>query len=147
MPHSPTSPALRRILAAALVPACAALPLSAQTAAPAPTALPAPIPAAAIPPAPVAPTAEPIRASAPVREVTLYPDGATVTRALHLDAAPGVRELIVTDLPPGIDATTLRVAATGATVGSVALQSDRALPGDLAETDAVRAARDGEGHA
>lgn len=142
MPLSPISPALRRILAAALVPACAALPLSAQTAAPAPTALPAPIPAAAIPPAPVAPTAEPIRASAPVREVTLYPDGATVTRALHLDAAPGVRELIVTDLPPGIDATTLRVAATGATVGSVALQSDRALPGDLAETDAVRAARE-----
>ena len=86
--------------------------------------------------------AERLVSPAPVRAVTLYPDGATVTRSLRIDGAPGVHELVVTDLPPGIDAASLRVAATGARVGTVALQRDRALPGEDMESDAVKAARE-----
>ncbi|KGJ09431.1 DUF4139 domain-containing protein [Paracoccus sphaerophysae] len=86
--------------------------------------------------------AERLFSPAPVRAVTLYPDGATVTRSLRIDGAPGVHELVVTDLPPGIDAASLRVAATGARIGTVALQRDRALPGEDMESDAVKAARE-----
>lgn len=86
--------------------------------------------------------AERLVSPAPVRAVTLYPDGATVTRSLRIDGAPGVHELVVTDLPPGIDAASLRVAATGARIGTVSLQRDRALPGEDMESDAVKAARE-----
>ncbi|WP_273501365.1 DUF4139 domain-containing protein [Paracoccus sphaerophysae] len=86
--------------------------------------------------------AERLVSPAPVRAVTLYPDGATVTRSLRVDGAPGVHELVVTDLPPGIDAASLRVAATGARIGTVSLQRDRALPGEDMESDAVKAARE-----
>lgn len=86
--------------------------------------------------------AERLVSPAPVRAVTLYPDGATVTRSLRVDGAQGVHELVVTDLPPGIDAASLRVAATGARIGTVSLQRDRALPGEDMESDAVKAARE-----
>ena len=86
--------------------------------------------------------AERLVSPAPVRAVTLYPDGATVTRSLRIDGAPGVHELVVTDLPPGIDAASLRVGATGARIGTVSLQRDRALPGEDMESDAVKAARE-----
>lgn len=85
--------------------------------------------------------AETVTAAAPVRAVTLYPDGAVVARALRLDGPPGVHELVVTDLPPGIDPDSIRVTATGARIGSVALQSSRAVPGDAPESAAVTAAK------
>ena len=84
--------------------------------------------------------AETLSVVAPVRAVTLFPQGATITRALQIDGPAGVHELVVTDLPPGIDAASLRVAATGARVGTVSLQHDRAIPGGDPDSAAVKAA-------
>lgn len=81
--------------------------------------------------------AETLTATAPVRAVTLFPQGATVTRALQIDGPAGIHDLVVTDLPPGIDAASLRVSATGAKVGTVSLQHDRAVPGDSPDSAAV----------
>lgn len=78
--------------------------------------------------------------AAPVRAVTLFPQGATVTRGVQIDGPAGVHEVVVTDLPPGIDAASLRVSATGAKVGTVSLQHDRAVPGGDADSAAVKAA-------
>ncbi|MDQ0391199.1 mucoidy inhibitor MuiA family protein [Labrys monachus] len=43
--------------------------------------------------------------------VAVYPDGATVSRVIDFSAPPGETTLVARDLPPGIDASSLRVDA------------------------------------
>ncbi|MCW5745412.1 MAG: mucoidy inhibitor MuiA family protein [Alphaproteobacteria bacterium] len=65
-----------------------------------------------------------------VDSVTVYPDGASVTRRLTIDLPAGGSTVIVKGLPPSIDAASLRIAGEGTvafTIGSVEVRS---VPGD-----------------
>src|SRR5438876_12131927 len=46
--------------------------------------------------------------------VTVYPDGATVTRLINIDLPSGDTTLIAKDFPPGLDPASLRVKGEGA---------------------------------
>lgn len=62
----------------------------------------------------------------PVRAVTLYGQGATVTRNVTFTAPPGRHEVIVPGLARGTDPALLRIRAPeGVTVGAVSLVTDR----------------------
>jgi len=61
--------------------------------------------------------------------VTVYPDGATVTRLLSVDLPQGDTTLIARDFPPGLDATSLRVegeGAAGIVIGAIDARPPRA---------------------
>src|SRR5690242_1317487 len=54
--------------------------------------------------------------------VTVYPDGATVTRTIAVDLPAGDTTLIARDFPPGLDPASLRVEGEGAgavTIGAI----------------------------
>ena len=64
-----------------------------------------------------------------VDAVTVYPDGATVTRLITVDLPQGDTTLIARDFPPGLDASSLRVEGeTGArvTIGAIDARAPRA---------------------
>ncbi|TRW98856.1 mucoidy inhibitor MuiA family protein [Paracoccus sp. M683] len=79
---------------------------------------------------------------APVSSVILYPQGASVTRTLQLSAPAGQHDLVIPGLPVGTDPAALRIQAENLTLGSVQLQSARALPDHAPESPAILAARD-----
>lgn len=85
--------------------------------------------------------AETYELSAPVSEVTLYPQGASTTRVLHADLPEGVHEIVLTGLPSGTSPDSLRIEAEGAVVGAVNLQQTRALPPVMPNPASVAAAR------
>lgn len=85
--------------------------------------------------------ADTLRGQAQVTHVTLYPDGASITRRVTIAAAPGSHRLVIPGLPQGTDPAALRMTATGARIGAVSVQTGRALPPDLAEAPAVTEAR------
>jgi uncharacterized protein (TIGR02231 family) len=58
-------------------------------------------------------TAEQPSADAPITGVTVFTDGARVTRAGRADVQPGVRPLLVGRLPESADPSSVRVAARG----------------------------------
>ena len=61
--------------------------------------------------------------------VTVYPDGATVTRLIAVDLPPGDTTLIARDFPPGLDPASLRVEGAGAsavTIGAIDARAPRA---------------------
>ncbi|HKS64227.1 MAG TPA: mucoidy inhibitor MuiA family protein [Xanthobacteraceae bacterium] len=63
-----------------------------------------------------------------VDAVTVYPDGATVTRLITVDLPRGDTTLIARDFPPGLDASSLRVEGeTGArvTIGAIDARAPR----------------------
>jgi uncharacterized protein (TIGR02231 family) len=63
-----------------------------------------------------------------VDAVTVYPDGATVTRLIAVDLPLGDTTLIARDFPPGLDASSLRVEGeTGArvTIGAIDARAPR----------------------
>jgi uncharacterized protein (TIGR02231 family) len=60
--------------------------------------------------------------------VTVYPDGATVTRLISVDLPQGDTTLIARDFPPGLDASSLRVegeTAAPVTIGAIDARSPR----------------------
>ncbi|MEA2930493.1 MAG: hypothetical protein QOG38_2921 [Hyphomicrobiales bacterium] len=60
--------------------------------------------------------------------VTVYPDGATVTRLIAVDLPQGDTTLIARDFPPGLDAASLRVegeAASSVVIGAIDARSPR----------------------
>lgn len=85
--------------------------------------------------------AETIEAPSRVTAVTLFPWGASVTRRVEFEAPAGTHELLVPDLPQGVPAESLRVAAAqGLRIGAVTLATGR-LPAPEAEPSAeIRAA-------
>lgn len=85
--------------------------------------------------------AERIEAQARTAHVTVFPQGASIRWQVDLTAAPGTHELLLPDLPRGLDPSSLRIAADGARIGSVSVQTARALPGDAPEPAAVAQAR------
>lgn len=84
--------------------------------------------------------AEQIDTTAPVRKVTLYPWGASVTRVADLSAPAGVHEIIIPGLPADLDASSLRLSAKGASIGAVSLQTGRALPKNPQKSEEITAA-------
>ena len=63
-----------------------------------------------------------VSASSVVDAVTVYPDGATVTRLITVDLPAGDTTLIARDFPPGLDPASLRVegeSGAAVTIGSI----------------------------
>lgn len=61
--------------------------------------------------------------------VTVYPDGATVTRLINVNLPAGDTTLIAKDFPPGLDPASLRVEGEGAasvTIGAIDARPPRA---------------------
>jgi uncharacterized protein (TIGR02231 family) len=58
--------------------------------------------------------AAPLDVRSAIDAVTVYPDGATVTRLITVDLPQGDTTLIARDFPPGLDASSLRVEGEGA---------------------------------
>ena len=92
--------------------------------------------------------ADVIVATSRVTAVTIYPQGAQVTREVAFTAAAGAHEVLVTDLPGATEPGLLRVASPDVDLGSFALRDERLPPRDdvtapewLAAEDAVKVAR------
>ncbi|HEY3796271.1 MAG TPA: mucoidy inhibitor MuiA family protein [Bradyrhizobium sp.] len=80
-----------------------------------------------------------VAASSSVDAVTVYPDGASVTRIIAVDLPAGDNTVVVNDFPLGLDTSSLRVegeADTKLTIGSIDAKAPRAAPpADLPELD------------
>src|ERR1700751_4894673 len=61
----------------------------------------------------MADTAERASADTPITRVTVFTDGARVTRAGLTEVQPGVRPVLVASLPESADPSSVRVAARG----------------------------------
>jgi uncharacterized protein (TIGR02231 family) len=64
-----------------------------------------------------------------IEAVTVYPDGATVTRLITVDLPAGDTTLIARDFPPGLDPASLRVegeSAAAVTIGAIDARPPRA---------------------
>lgn len=85
--------------------------------------------------------ADEIALSSRVTAVTLYPDGATVTREGTFTAPAGAHDLILADLPRDTPLASARVSVEGARMGGVTTRSDYVPPRDMAERPELRAAR------
>jgi uncharacterized protein (TIGR02231 family) len=82
--------------------------------------------------------------------VTVYPDGATVTRTIHVDLPRGGSVLRARDFPPGLDPASLRVEGDGQArlvIGAIDARPPRAdrPPLDPALENRIEALRDERG--
>ena len=72
-----------------------------------------------------------VEATSAVDAVTVYPDGASVTRVVAADVPAGDNTLVIRDLPLTLDASSLRVegeADTKLTIGAIDTRPPRAAP-------------------
>ncbi|MCK1654828.1 mucoidy inhibitor MuiA family protein [Bradyrhizobium sp. 149] len=80
-----------------------------------------------------------IDATSAIDTVTVYPDGATVTRVIALDLASGDSTLVARDFPLSLDPSSLRVegeAGAKLTIGTIDARPPRAAPPvNLSELD------------
>ncbi|WP_323007199.1 DUF4139 domain-containing protein [Pseudorhodobacter sp.] len=73
--------------------------------------------------------AETIVAQSKITAVTVYPQGARLTREVAFTAPAGMHDLLVTDLPQATDPQTLRIAPSeGVKIGAYSLRTDRLPP-------------------
>lgn len=82
-----------------------------------------------------------IALSSRVSAVTLYPQGATVTREVAFSAPAGQHDLILADLPKGTPLASVRVEVEGARMGGLTTRNDYVPPRDAPESAALIAAR------
>ncbi|WP_054008396.1 mucoidy inhibitor MuiA family protein [Cypionkella psychrotolerans] len=73
-------------------------------------------------------SADQILATSHVTAVTVYPEGAQVTRQVDFTAPVGASELLIADLPAETQADLMRVSADGIGLGAYALRTDRLPP-------------------
>lgn len=95
----------------------------------------------------VAAQAADIEASSRIDSVTVYPDGATVTRIIKADLAASDSTLLARDLPLSLDPSSLRVEGEGGanlTIGAIDIRTPRpSPPANLPEIDKrIEALRD-----
>ncbi|HWK97985.1 MAG TPA: mucoidy inhibitor MuiA family protein [Pseudolabrys sp.] len=79
-----------------------------------------------------------LEASSRIDSVTVYPDGATVTRLINIELAAGDHTVLARDFPLSLDPASLRVEGEGAglTIGAIDAGVPRALPpANLPEID------------
>jgi uncharacterized protein (TIGR02231 family) len=72
-----------------------------------------------------------VEAASSVDAVTVYPDGASVTRVIAVDLAAGDNTVVVNDFPLGLDTSSLRVegeADAKLTIGAIDAKAPRAAP-------------------
>ncbi len=84
-------------------------------------------------PAPALPTlalADQIFATSKITAVTIYPQGAQITRDVSFTAPAGAHDLLITDLPAETAPDLIRLASDTATVGAFSLRTDRLPPRD-----------------
>ncbi|WP_026201915.1 mucoidy inhibitor MuiA family protein [Bradyrhizobium sp. WSM2793] len=77
-------------------------------------------------------------ATSAIDTVTVYPDGATVTRVITVDLPSGDSTLVAKDFPLGLDASSIRVEGEGGaklTIGTIDARSPRAAPVNLPELE------------
>ena len=70
-------------------------------------------------------------ATSAIDAVTVYPDGATVTRVIALDLAAGDSTLVAKDFPLSLDPSSLRIegeAGARLTIGTIDARPPRAAP-------------------
>ncbi len=72
--------------------------------------------------------ADTILAQSHITSVTVYPQGAQVTREVTFTAAVGPHDLLITDLPAETEPTLIRLASPDLDLGAFALRSDRLPP-------------------
>lgn len=77
---------------------------------------------------PVPAFADTVLATSHITAVTIYPQGAQVTREVTFTAAPGAHDLLITDLPAEIEPGLIALQSTDATLGAFALRTDRLPP-------------------
>jgi uncharacterized protein (TIGR02231 family) len=98
----------------------------------------------------VVPAAAETDVGSTIDAVTVYPDGATVTRVIHVDLPRGGSVLRARDFPPGLDPSSLRVEGGGEArlvIGSIDARPPRAdrPPLDPALENRFEALRDERG--
>jgi len=77
-------------------------------------------------------------ANSAIDTVTVYPDGATVTRIISIDLPSGDSTLVAKDFPLGLDSSSIRVEGEGGaklTIGTIDARPPRAAPVNLPELD------------
>jgi uncharacterized protein (TIGR02231 family) len=85
--------------------------------------------------------ADEIAVSSRVSAVTLYPDGATVTREVPFTAPAGAHDVILADLPRDTPLASARVTVEGARMGGITTRADYVPPRDMSERPELQAAR------
>jgi uncharacterized protein (TIGR02231 family) len=86
--------------------------------------------------------AETLLASSQVTAVTLFPEGARITRQVRFDAPAGSHEVLITDLPAAMQPELTQVTSTDVSLGAFALRRDRLPPREPTLTAAEQAAED-----
>jgi len=79
-----------------------------------------------------------VDATSAIDTVTVYPDGATVTRIISVDLPSGDSTLVAKDFPLSLDTSSIRVegeAGTKLTIGTIDARTPRAAPVNLPELD------------
>lgn len=76
-----------------------------------------------------------------ITAVTVYPQGAQVTRDVEFTAPAGASELLITDLPADTQAELIRLQAEGVVLGAFSLRTDRLPPRDESTDPDVVAAK------
>lgn len=86
--------------------------------------------------------ADTLAATGHIAQVTVYDQGAQITRDVTFTAQPGRHQLVIADLPAQIDAGLIRLSGSpGVSIGAWSLRTDRLpLPDDV-PTPALAAAR------
>lgn len=90
---------------------------------------------------PTSALADQIVANSHITAVTIYPQGAQVTREVDFDAPAGQNELLITDLPADTQAELIRMQADGVVLGAFSLRTDRLPPHDTSKDPKVMAAK------
>lgn len=91
---------------------------------------------------PAAARADDIPLTSRVAAVTLYPEGATIRRAVPFDVPAGQHDLILIDLPQDTDLASVRASVTGAEMGGVTTRRTAQPPRSETQSAAIEAARD-----
>ncbi len=79
-----------------------------------------------------------VDATSAIDTVTVYPDGATVTRIINVDLPSGDSTLVARDFPLALDTSSIRVEGEGGaklTIGTIDARSPRAAPVNLPELE------------
>ena len=88
--------------------------------------------------------ADTIYATSTITAVTVYPNGAQITREVQFTGGAGPHEVLVTDLPGGVDPRLIRIATPdGISLGAFSVRTDRLPPRPVqmpAEQTAAKAA-------
>ncbi|MGV8985623.1 MAG: DUF4139 domain-containing protein [Cypionkella sp.] len=72
--------------------------------------------------------ADTVLATSHISAVTIYPQGAQVTREVSFTTTPGAHDLLITDLPAQIEPGLISLKSPDATLGAFSLRTDRLPP-------------------